>query len=74
MSPQPNKLQVVKGDKVTRKTKIVVDDTKSIAEIIGRKSAAEHNKRVIYNFPDATETVENPNSLANIFKRIIGKK
>lgn len=74
MSQPLKKMQVVQVDKVTRKTKIVVDDTKTIAELIDRKSAAEYNKRVIYNFPDATKTVDNPNSLANIFKRIIGKK
>lgn len=64
-------MQAIEGDKLNPdKTKIL--DAKSMEEITGRAVTMEYNeKRVIYNYPDATTKIDNPNSLANVFKRIL---
>lgn len=63
-------MQAIEGDKLNpSKEKPLAQ--KSMEEITGRDSAAEHINRVIYHYPDATKKIDNPNSLANIFKRIL---
>lgn len=64
-------MQAIEGDKLNPgKEKPLAQ--KSMEEIVGRDISYEnHNKRVIYHYPDATTKIDNPNSLANIFKRIL---
>lgn len=67
-------MQAIEGDKLNPgKEKPLAE--KSMEEICGRDISYEnHNKRVIYEYPDATKKIHNPNSLANVFKRILKGK
>lgn len=70
METQKN-MQAIEGDKLNPGKEKPISQ-KSMEEICGRDINYEnHNKRVIYNYPDATTKIDNPNSLANIFKRIL---
>lgn len=70
------KLKVVPSEPASKKgTKVNLAelDQKSMADIIGRDHANEHTKRVIYSYDPLIKSVDNPNSLKNIFKRLIKK-
>lgn len=66
-------LKVVEGDKIADKPKPLGQMT--MEEITGRKpdQLLAKGKRTIYEFPSAPVEMENPNSLKNIFKRLLSK-
>lgn len=70
---QNKNLKVVEGDEIADKKKPLGQMT--MEEITGRKSheIVEKANRVIYEFPSAPVEMENPNSLKNIFKRLLSK-
>lgn len=70
------KLKVVSSEPAIKKgNKVDLSQlhNKTMAEIIGRDHANEHTQRVIYSYEPQQIAVENPNSLKNIFKRLIKK-
>lgn len=73
MTNENKKLKIVEGDKIADQPKPIGHMT--MEELTGRKpeELKDKNNRVIYHYPDAKVEMENPNSLKNIFKRILKK-
>jgi hypothetical protein len=66
------KFLVVEGDKIADTPKPI--DHMTMAELTGRDPKdIKKFARVIYTYPDAQVEMENPNSLKNVFKRLLKK-